>query len=138
MGPPSYMRSVVDWNAVMRRIPVRGMGTFWPYMGWPVTILCFTPMLILQQLRIGHDICSVFMVDEELWLKMPRVSDQITAGIYLMGSDNVLGTTASCKNLNHITAYCRRNVIHVNTLWVPMTVHREQSMKTEKPTRCNN
>jgi len=27
MGPPSYMRPVVDWNVVMRRIPVHSYPT---------------------------------------------------------------------------------------------------------------
>jgi hypothetical protein len=28
--------------------------------------------------------------------------------------------------------------IHFSGLYVPVTVHREQNMKTENPKRCNN
>jgi len=74
MGPPSYMRSVVDRNVVMRRIPVS------LYEAWVCSLSCllrtwrptvFATRLLLASLRVcarkedamlAYNLKKVFMV----------------------------------------------------------------------------
>ena len=53
MGPPSYMRSVVDWNVVIRRIPVLDGSAYYlsensGYNIWTIILMIAPRMLIIS------------------------------------------------------------------------------------------
>ena len=70
---------------------------------------------------------------------MERVStEEVLTSLELLCKQMPRRIEKYIENMGQDSRSASRYLKHKTLFYVPMTVHREQSMKGEKPTRCKN
>ena len=104
MGPPSYMRYVVDRNVVMRRIPVvAAVGAAWPLQGSP------------RNGQSSHCTCSAFVLDsvcrflkrvEHAWWRVRSASPPTSLPAHPSDNTPSVNWYLFCRSLISCSRHC--------------------------------